>query len=58
VCAIDEEGNLVEGKEKSAETDGTQVFNDVVSDPSGDIIAVGKNTYETNSMITLFKFRF
>lgn len=58
VCAIDEEGNFVEGKEKSAETDGIQVFNDVVADTVGNVIAVGKNTYETNSMITLLKFKF
>jgi hypothetical protein len=58
VCAIDEEGNFVDGKEKSAETDGIQVLNDVVSDTGGNIIAVGKNTYETNSMITLLKFKF
>jgi hypothetical protein len=43
VCAIDEEGNFVD---------------DVVSDTGGNIIAVGKNTYETNSMITLLKFKF
>jgi|WetSurMetagenome_2_1015567.scaffolds.fasta_scaffold69431_2 hypothetical protein len=58
VCAIDEDGNLIDGKEKSASTDGIQILNDVASDTDGNVIAVGKNTFETNSMITLLKFRF
>jgi len=55
---IDQEGNPVEGKEYVTGGTGVQVANDVVSDSEGNVIAVGKNTYESNSMITLLKFRF
>ena len=52
------DGNLVEGQEKITGGTGTQVANDVITDEEGNIVAVGKNSYENNSMISLFKFRF
>ena len=55
---IDQEGNLVEGKEKIIGGTGVQIAYDVVSDSDGNIIGIGKNSYETNSMITFVKFRF
>lgn len=57
ILAADAGGNLIEGKVKIAGGIGNQVAYDVISD-GDDIIAVGKNSYENNSMITLLKFRF
>lgn len=57
VFAIDANGNYIEGLKKIPEGTGVQVAYDVLSDGE-DIVAVGKNTYENNSMITLLKFRF
>jgi hypothetical protein len=37
---------------------GIQAAYDVVSDINGYIITVGENSYESNSMISLLKFRF
>jgi hypothetical protein len=37
---------------------GIQAANDVVAGDDGYIIAVGKNSYEFNSLLSLFKFRF
>jgi hypothetical protein len=45
------------GNLKIAGGTGNQVAYDVISD-GDDIVAVGKNSYESNSMITLLKFRF
>ena len=58
IFVVDSEGNLVEGKEKITGSTGIQVAYDVVSDSDDYIITVGKNSYESNSMISLFKFRF
>jgi hypothetical protein len=52
------DGNLVEGKRVIMGGTGLQVFNDVISDENDNIIAVGKNSYEKNSMISLLKIRF
>jgi hypothetical protein len=57
VFAMDANGNFIEGMKKIPEGTGVQVAYDVLSDGE-DIVAVGKNTYENNSMITLLKFRF
>lgn len=57
IFAADAGGNFIEGKVKIAGGAGNQVAYDVISD-GDDIIAVGKNSYENNSMITLLKFRF
>jgi hypothetical protein len=53
-----DDGNMVEGKKKITGGTGTQAANDVISDDEGNIIAVGENSYENNSMISLYKFRF
>lgn len=54
----DQEGNLIEGREIIKGSTGLQVALDVVSDDEGNVIAVGKSTYESNSLISLYKFRF
>lgn len=50
-------GYPVEGSRKIAGGTGNQVAYDVLAD-GDDIIAVGKNSYDNNSMITFLKFRF
>lgn len=57
IFATDMLGFPVEGKTKIAGGTGSQAVHDVISD-GDDIIAVGNNSYENNSMITLLKFRF
>jgi len=58
VFITDASGNPVEGKFKISGSTGLQVANDVASGDDGYVIAVGKNSYDYNSMITLLKFRF
>lgn len=58
IFAIDAGGNLVDGKEKVSGSTGIQAAYDVVTDNENNIIAIGKNTFESNSMITLLKFAF
>jgi len=58
IFVTDDSGNMVEGKKKVIGGTGTQAANDVISDNEDNIIAVGKNSFENNSMITLYKFRF
>ena len=55
---LDANGNQVEGKEKIVGGTGAQAAYDVISDVNDNVIAVGKNTYENNSLISLLKFRF
>lgn len=57
VFVTDMDGNYIKGKLKIAGGTGLQVAYDVLTD-GGDILAVGSSTYEKNSMISLFKFRF
>jgi hypothetical protein len=57
VFAMDANGNYIRGLKKIPEGTGVQIAYDVLTDGE-DIVAVGKNTYENNSMITLLKFRF
>lgn len=57
IFATDMLGKPVEGWKKISGGTGNQVAYDVIAD-GDDIIAVGKNSYENNSMITLLKFRF
>jgi hypothetical protein len=57
IFATDMFGYPVEGRTKIAGGTGNQAVSDVLSDGE-DIIAVGRNSYENNSMITLLKFRF
>jgi len=58
VFELDAEGNQVEGHQMIKGSSGTQVAYDVVSGDDEYIIAVGKNSYDVNSMITFLKFRF
>jgi hypothetical protein len=58
VFLTDDEGNLFSGKSVISGGTGSQSVNDVISDNDGNIYAVGKNSYENNSMISLLKFRF
>ncbi len=58
IFLTDEEGNHLEGKMVISGGTGSQSVNDVISDDEGNIYAVGKNSYENNSMISLLKFRF
>lgn len=58
IFVTDTDGNLIEGKQVINGGTGLQVANDVTSDADANIIAVGKNSYENNSMISLFKFKF
>jgi hypothetical protein len=58
VFEIDPEGNQVEGHQVIKGSTGNQIAYDVDSGNDGYIIAVGKESYDINSMMTLLKFRF
>ncbi|MGA1978395.1 MAG: hypothetical protein ABSG89_11140 [Bacteroidales bacterium] len=58
IFVIDAGGNLIGSQEKIEGSSGTQVAYDVVSDSDNNIIVVGANIYQSNSLITLLKFRF
>jgi len=58
IFSVDAFGELVEGRIKIVGGTGTQEAFDVISDDSDNIIAVGSNSYENNSMISFLKFRF
>lgn len=58
IFVADAKGNQVTGKEMITSATGIQVAYDVITDAEDNIIAVGKNSFENNSMITLFKIRF
>jgi len=58
IFSVDAFGELVEGRIKIVGATGTQEAFDVISDDSDDVIAVGSNSYENNSMICFLKFRF
>ena len=58
VFVTDTSGKPVEGKYKICGSTGLQVAYDVASADDGYIIAVGKNSYDYNSLITMLKFRF
>jgi hypothetical protein len=58
IFLTDTDGNRIEGNEVITGGTGLQVAYDVITDNDDNIIAVGKNSYENNSMISLFKFRF
>lgn len=57
VLATDEDGYYIDGLHRIEGGTGTQAANDVLSEDD-DIVVVGKNSYESNSMITMLKFRF
>jgi hypothetical protein len=58
IFSVDAFGELVEGRIKIVGATGTQEAFDVISDNSDNVIAVGSNSYENNSMICFLKFRF
>ena len=58
ICEIDASGNLVAGHQMIKGATGIQVAYDVASGDDGYIIAVGKNSYDVNSMMTFLKFKF
>lgn len=58
IFSVDAFGELVEGRIKIVGGTGTQEAFDVISDDSDNVIAVGSNSYENNSMICFLKFRF
>lgn len=51
-------GSYEDGTKRIYGGTGTQVAYDVISDSDNNVIAVGKNSYENNTMISLIKFRF
>ncbi len=58
IIEIDASGNPVPEHQMFRGSTGLQVAYDVTSGDDGYIIAVGKNSYDVNSMITLLKFKF
>lgn len=58
IFEVDSEGNQVAGRQIIKGSTGEQIAYDVASGEDGYIIAVGKNGYEANSMISFLKFRF
>ncbi len=58
IFVTDAEGNQVPGKDLITTATGVQVAFDVITDENNDIVVVGKNSFENNSMISLFKIRF
>lgn len=57
IFGTDADGNIVDGWLRIVGGTGSQIANDVISE-GADIVAVGKNSFEKNSLISLFKFRF
>ena len=51
-------GEQVMGKEFITLASGTHVAYDVITDEDDNIFTVGKNSFENNSMIVFYKFRF
>ena len=58
IFEIDATGNPVSGHQMIKGSTGTQVAYDVASGNDDYIIAVGKNSYDVNSLITFLKFKF
>jgi hypothetical protein len=58
IFVTDADGNQVAGKDMITTATGIQVAYDVITDENDDIVVVGKNSFENNSMISLFKIRF
>jgi hypothetical protein len=58
IFVADADGNQIPGMEYISTATGTQVAYDILVDDSNNIVAVGKNSFENNSMISLFKIRF
>lgn len=58
IFVTDADGHQIPGKEMITTATGVQAAYDVVTEDNGDIIVVGKNSFENNSMISFFKIRF
>jgi hypothetical protein len=58
IFVTDANGVQVTGKEMITTATGVQVAYDVITDENDDIVVVGKNSFENNSMISFLKFRF
>jgi hypothetical protein len=58
IFVTDADGYQVAGKKKIIGGTALQTANDVISDEDDNIVAVGKNSYGINSMISFLKFRF
>jgi hypothetical protein len=58
ILITDEYGNIMEDRVRILGSSGIQIAYDVLTESNGDIIAVGKNAFEKNTMISLFKFNF
>jgi hypothetical protein len=58
IFSIDVYGTPDQGRMKVTGGTGTQIANDVASGDSDNILTVGSNSYENNSMICFLKFRF
>lgn len=57
VFATDDDGYYIEGMNRISGGTGTQAAYDVISD-SDDVVVIGKNSFDSNSMISLMKFIF
>lgn len=55
---LDEEGNIVGDHQLIKGSTGNQTAYDIAEDHDGFLVAVGKNSYDANSMISFLKFRF
>jgi len=58
VFSIDVYGTTDLNRIKKTGGTGTQIASDVASGEKGDIVAVGSNSFENNSMVCFLKFRF
>lgn len=58
IFEMDGGGNPIEGHKMIKGGTGTQIAYDVTSGDDGNIVTVGKNIFDVNSMITFLKFRF
>jgi hypothetical protein len=58
VFEMDSDGNIPSGKSMIRGSTGEQLCYDVVSGDDGYVIAVGKNKYDINSLISFLKFKF
>jgi len=55
---VDEEGTIVGDHQLIKGSTGNQTAYDIAEDADGYLVAVGKNSYDANSMISFLKFRF
>ena len=58
IFVTDANGSQTTGKEIITTATGVQIAYDVISDENDNIVVVGKNSFENNSMISFFKIRF